>query len=90
MAGGLRGGIIFRRGFLTNFWAGWGRIEVTICDRAGKLDRTAQSMTSTIQQSMSVCEVGGWNSRGMVWRLRFLKGIFVRKKIISSKLNDLF
>ena len=41
MAGGLRGGIIFRRGFLTNFWAGWGRIEVTICDRAGKLDRTA-------------------------------------------------
>ena len=60
------------------------------CDRAGKLDRTAQSMTSTTQQSMSVCEVGGWNSRGMVWRLRFLKGIFVRKKIISSKLNDLF
>ena len=69
------------RGFLTNFWAGGGdRIEVTICDRAGELDRTARSMTSTTQQSTSVRGVGGWNGRGMVWRLRFSKGMFVRKK----------
>ena len=44
------------------------------CNRAGELDRTAQSMTSTTPQSTSVRGGGGWNGRGMAWRLRFLKG----------------
>ena len=69
----------FYKGIFDKFLGGGGRIEVTICDRAGELDRTAQSTTSTTQQSTSACGVGGWNGRGMVWRLRFPKGIFVRK-----------
>jgi hypothetical protein len=67
----------FEGNFCRIFGRGGGRIEVAICDRAGELDRTARSPTSTTQQSTSVRGVGGWNGRGMVWRLRFSKGIFV-------------
>ncbi len=81
-AGGLRGGIVFRRGFLTNFWAGGGRIEVTICDRAGELDRTAHQQHHQHNNQRAYAGSGAGTARGMVWRLRFLKGIFVRKKLL--------
>ena len=51
------------------------RIEVAICNRADELDRTARSPTSTTPQSTSVHGDGGWNGRGMAWRLRFYKWI---------------
>jgi hypothetical protein len=57
------------------FWRG-GRIEVAICDRAGELDRTARSLTSTTPQSTMVRGGGGWNGRGMAWRLRFVRGFW--------------
>ena len=38
------------------------------CNRAGELDRTAQSTTSTTPQSTSVRGGGGCNGRGMAWR----------------------
>jgi hypothetical protein len=70
--------LCFSKGILVIFF-GWGgdRIEVAICDRVGELDCTAQSPTSTTQQSTSVRGGGGWNGRGMAWLLRFSKGILV-------------
>ena len=59
------------------FLARGGRIEVAICDRAGELDRTAWSPTSTTQQSTSERGGGGWNVRGMAWRHCFYQGILV-------------
>jgi len=47
------------------------------CNRAGELDRTAQSTTSTTPQSTSVRGGGGWNGWDMASRLRFYEGIFV-------------
>jgi hypothetical protein len=47
------------------------------CDRAGELDRTARSTTSTTPQSTSVRGGGGWNGWDMASRLRFYEGIFV-------------
>ena len=68
----------FSKGILVGFLGGErGKIEVVISDQAGELDRTARSPTSTTPQSMSVRGGGGWNGRGMVWRLHFKKGIFV-------------
>ena len=53
-AGGWRGNFIFIRGFWSIFSAGGGgRIEVAICNRAGELDHTARSPTSTTQQQQS-------------------------------------
>ena len=50
----------FCKGILVGFFGkGGGRIEVVICDRAGELDRTAQSPTSTTPQSTSAREGGG-------------------------------
>ena len=63
--------------FCRIFGRGGGRIEVVICNRAGELDRTAQSLTSTTPKSMSIRGGGGWNGRDMVSRLLFYEGIFV-------------
>jgi hypothetical protein len=67
----------FIKGISVEFLGGGGRIEVAICDRAGKLDRTTRSPTSTTQQSMSVRGVGGWNGQDMASQLRFYEGIFI-------------
>ena len=56
---------------------GGGRIEVAIWDGAGKLDRTAQSLTSTTPQSTSIRGGGGWNGQDMASRLRLYEGIYV-------------
>ena len=65
----------FLKGILVEFLAGGeGRIEVAIWDGAGELDRTARSLTSMTPQSTSIRGGGGWNSRGMVWRLCFMRG----------------
>jgi hypothetical protein len=53
--------------FCQFFWRGGGRIEVAICNRAGKLDRTNRCQSSKIPQN-SVHGGGGWNARGMAWR----------------------
>jgi hypothetical protein len=66
----------FCEGILVEFFGGGGRIEVVICDRAGELDRIAQSPTSMTPQSMSERGGGGWNGRGMAWRLRFVRGFW--------------
>ena len=66
------------KGILVEFFGGGGgRIEVAIWDGAGELDRTARSPTLMTPQSTSIRGGGGWNGRGMVWRLRFIKGILV-------------
>jgi hypothetical protein len=72
--------LCYFKGILVDFFVGGGggRIEVAICDRAGELDRTAQSPTSTTQQSTSERGGGGWNGRGMAWRHCFLPGDFGR------------
>jgi len=62
---------------LVKFFGRGGRIEAVICNRAGKVDHTARSPTSTTQQSTSERGGGGWNSRGMAWRHCFSKGILV-------------
>ena len=77
-AGGWRGNFDILRGFWSIYSARGGRIEVVICDREGKLDRTAQSATSTTQQSTSEGGGGGWNGRGMTWRHCFYQGILVK------------
>ena len=52
-------------------------MTTAICNRAGELDRTTRSPTSTTQQSTSERGVGGWNGRWMTWWHCFWKGILV-------------
>ena len=61
------------KGILVEFFGGGGgRIEVAIWDGAGEIDRTARSPTLMTPQSTSIHGGGGWNGRGMVWRLHFI------------------
>ena len=50
------------------FRQGGGRIEIAICNWAGKIDHTARLLTSMTLQSKSVRRGGGWNGWGMAWR----------------------
>ena len=52
--------LFFNGDFGRIFWlGGGGRIEVAICNQAGKLDRTTQLPTSTTLQSTSIRGGGG-------------------------------